>query len=328
MTQQPVLKSAPRTWRQRLARAILIYVLVPYLSVTLIFTLLQRKLMYRPTTAVSLKVADLGLDSSHIRDVQIRTSDGTILNGWLLLPTSNSPVPPSSTDPAADSTGVNENKNENQPDTDQLVIYFPGNAENRFLRRTDLEEIARCGFHLLIFDYRGYGDSSGSPSETAISSDAREIWNFAVNELQFKEDQIVLFGESLGGAVTLSLWSDDSTDFPQPQAVLLSSTFASMPRTVACNYPWFPFQYLVLDEWPSIDRISKVEAPVRIFHGTSDKLIPISEARSLAFASGDPSRLTEIADGEHNEIPMHLLRRDLLRIRASANGVSEEKIVF
>jgi hypothetical protein len=70
-----------RTWRRRVARAILIYGLVPYLSVTLIFTLLQRKLMYRPTTAISLKVVDLGLDPSHVKDVQIQTADGTDLNG-------------------------------------------------------------------------------------------------------------------------------------------------------------------------------------------------------------------------------------------------------
>jgi fermentation-respiration switch protein FrsA (DUF1100 family) len=146
--------------------------------------------------------------------------------------------------------------------------------------------------------------------------------------LQFNDDRIVLLGESLGGAVALSLWSDDSTEFPQPQAVLLSSTFASMPRTVACNYPWFPFQYLSLDQWPSIDRIAQVKAPIRIFHGTSDKLIPVSEARSLAFASGDPSRLTEIADGEHNDIPMHLLRKELQRIRDSANGTTKEETPF
>ena len=312
------LNSPIRTRRQRLTRAFLIYVLVPYFSVTLIFTVLQRKLMYRPTKAVSLKVADLRLDPSRIRDVQIQTYDGTTLNGWLLLPpTTSSDVP---------ENPVGEKKKQSQ--TELLVIYFPGNAQNRSLRRNDLEEIARCGFHVLIFDYRGYGDNSGSPSETAITSDTREIWNFAHEELQFSDEQIVLFGESLGGAVALSLWDDASGDHPQPQAVLLSSTFASMTRTVACNYPGFLFQYLVLDKWRSIDRISRVKAPLRIFHGTSDKLIPIEEARLLAFASGDTSRLTEIPDGEHNDIPMHLLRQELRRIRDTANGIVANEVSF
>lgn len=195
------LQPTKRKWHRRVARAFLIYGLVPYLSVTLIFTLLQRKLMYRPTTAISLKVVDLGLDPSHVKDVQIRTSDGTILNGWLRLPQTI----------YADPLTEKIDENEKQPHAEQLVIYFPGNAQNRFLRLADLEEIAHCGFNVLIFDYRGYGDNSGSPSEKAITSDAHEIWNFAVEELRFNDDQIVLFGESLGGAVTLSLWSDDST---------------------------------------------------------------------------------------------------------------------
>lgn len=312
------LGSPKRTLRQQLARAILIYVLVPYFSVTLIFTLLQRKLMYRPTKAVSLKVADLRLDPTQIRDVQLQTSDGTTLNGWLLLP------PPTSLDVPEQPAGDQKK----QTQTEQLVIYFPGNAQNRSLRRDDLEEIARCGFHVLIFDYRGYGDSSGSPSETGIAADAREIWKFAHEELNFRDEQIVLFGESLGGAVALSLWSEESGVYPKPQAVLLSSTFASMPRAVVCNYPWFLFQYLVLDQWRSIDRISRVKAPIRIFHGTSDKLIPIEEARLLAFASGDTSRLTEIPGGEHNDIPMHLLRQELRRIRDTANGVDANEVSF
>lgn len=312
------LNSLKRSWRQRLARAFLIYVLVPYFSVTLIFVLLQRKLMYRPTTALSLKVAELKLDSSRIRDVQLKTADGTTLNGWLLLPQLNFQGFPIKS--------VGEQAMQSR--AEQLVIYFPGNAQNRAHRRDDLEEIARCGFHVLIFDYRGYGDSSGCPSESGIVADAREIWRFAHKELGFRDEQIVLFGESLGGAVTLSLWSEESGDHPQPQAVLLSSTFASMPRTVACNYPCFLFQYLVLDEWRSIDRISRVKSPLRIFHGTSDKLIPIAEAQLLAFASGDASRLTEISGGEHNDIPMHLLRQELLRIRDTANSVSGNEVSF
>jgi pimeloyl-ACP methyl ester carboxylesterase len=312
------LNFSKRSRLQRLARAFLIYVLVPYFSVTLIFTLLQRKLMYRPAKALSLKVADLRLDPAQIRDVQLQTSDATTLNGWLLLPPSTS----------SDDPEKHAGEQEKQTQTEQLVIYFPGNAQNRSLRRGDLEEIARCGFHVLIFDYRGYGDSTGSPSETGIAADAREIWKFAHEELDFRDEQIVLFGESLGGAVALSLWSEELGDQPRPQAVLLSSTFASMPRTVACNYPAFLFQYLVLDQWRSIDRISRVKAPIRIFHGTSDKLIPIEEARVLAFASGDISRLTEIPEGEHNDIPMHLLRQELRRIRDAENGVIANEVSF
>ena len=274
-----------RTWRRRVARCFLLYGMVPYLSVIIIFAVLQRRLMYRPTVATTLKVEDLQLDADSVSDVQLRTTDGATLNGWLLKP----PV-------VADSN-----------DTPGLCIYFPGNAENRFHRLTDLKEVASSGFQVLIFDYRGYGDSSGSPSESAICADARQIWNFAHDDLGFADDQIVLFGESLGGAVALSLWSDPSLELPEPGALILSSTFASMSRTVACSYRWFPFQYLVLDRWPSIDRIPRVDVPVTIYHGTADEIVPISEARDLAEANRDHATFVEIANGEHNDIPMNLL---------------------
>ena len=278
-----------RTWRRRVARCFILFGIVPYLSVIIIFTVLQRRLMYRPTVATNLKVEDLQLDADNVSDVQLRTPDGATLNGWLLKPRV-----------AADSNG-----------NSGLVIYFPGNAENRFHRLTDLKEVASCGFQVLIFDYRGYGDSSGSPSESAICADARRIWNYAHDDLDFADDQIVLFGESLGGAVALSLWSDPDFGVPRPRALILSSTFASMSRTVACSYRWFPFQYLVLDRWPSIDRIPRVDIPVTIYHGTADEIVPISEARALASAAGEDATFVEIPNGEHNDIPMSLLRAQL-----------------
>jgi fermentation-respiration switch protein FrsA (DUF1100 family) len=128
----------------------------------------------------------------------------------------------------------------------------------------------------LIFDYRGYGDSTGTPTETSLTSDAKLVWKYACEGLQYKPEQIVIFGESLGGAVALSLWSDGETNRAKPAKVILSSTFASMPQTVAWHYPAFPFQYLLLDHWPSIDRVSQVESPIAVFHGTADEMIPIA----------------------------------------------------
>ena len=289
MPSTATLEIPHRTWRRRVARCFILYALVPYLSVIIIFTVLQRRLMYRPTVASTLKVDALQLNADNVSNEQLRTPDGVTLNGWLLKP----PV-------AAD-----------LKDAPWLVIYFPGNAENRFHRLSDLKEVASCGFQVLIFDYRGYGDSSGSPTESAICGDARRIWNFAHDDLGFADNQIVLFGESLGVAVALSLWSDSSSEVPEPRALILSSTFASMSRTVACSYRWFPFQYLVLDRWPSIDRIPRVDVPVTIYHGTADEIVPISEARALASAAGDEATFVEISNGEHNDIPMSLLRAQL-----------------
>ncbi len=282
-----VLPSAPRRWRQRVRRAIVLYLLVPYFSVTLIFVIFQRKLVYHPTVAESLRVEAVGLDPEFVRDVQIQTTDDKTLNGWLL-----------------------KQSKHNYADKAPLVIYFPGNSLNRFERMSDLREIATCGFDVLIFDYRGYGDNSGTPSEKKLSSDAKLIWEYARYVLKYDEKRIVIFGESLGGAVALSLWSTEIVKPPQPAGLILSSTFASMPITVAWHYPMFPFRYLLLDRWPSIDRIARVDAPITIYHGTADKMVPVAHGRELSQASGN-SRFIEIAGATHNEIPMHRLRADL-----------------
>lgn len=287
-----------KSWQRRFLRSVAIYALLPYLSVTVIFTLAQRRLMYRPLVASSLTVNQLKLDAQHFGDVQIKTADDEILNGWVL----KSPT--------------------NEISGGKLVIYFPGNSMNRYERIYDLQEVASYGYDVLIFDYRGFGDSTGSPTEFNISSDAKLIWQYATGELKYSEKDIVVFGESLGGAVTLSLWSEDTQlngheSFPHPAALILSSTFASMPRTVKFNYPWFPFQYLVFDRWPSIDRIPRVACPITILHGTDDDMIPISEARALAAASTHATFI-EIPGAGHNDVPMRQLQTQLQKHSAFA----------
>lgn len=282
--------AGPR-WYRRLRRAVILYVLVPYLAVTLIFFAFQRKLVYQPTVAHDLSAAALGLDGDSIEDVQIRTPDGATLRGWWLR--------------------AKADGDEKSP----LVVYFPGNAANRHGRIQDLREIAAYGFDVLIFDYRGYGDSSGSPSERALTSDARLVWEYARERLDYDESRVVIFGESLGGAVALSLWSTENKEPPKPAALILTSTFATLPQTVGWHYPWFPFRYLMLDRWRSVERIADVSAPVTVFHGTADEFIPLEHGRELAHALPH-ARFVELPGAGHNDIPMSQLRSEFSRIRA------------
>ncbi|MFY9255242.1 MAG: alpha/beta hydrolase [Fuerstiella sp.] len=277
-----------RSWRRKILRGVAVYAVLPYLSVTAIFTLTQRRLMYRPSVADSLCVTALNLDSERTSDVQIKTPDGDVLNGWLLK-----------------SANADEA-------TKRLLIYFPGNSMNRLERVSDLREVASFGYDVLIFDYRGFGDSTGSPTETRLSADAKLIWRYATGELGWREAEVVVFGESLGGAVAVSLWSDnglsnDHAISPHPKAVILSSTFASMPRTVQWNYPWFPFQYLVFDRWSSIDRISEVASPITILHGADDEMVPVAEARALA-AANQNAEFVELPGAGHNDVPLRQLQ--------------------
>lgn len=300
MSGQPVQKSR----RRRVLRMIGLYVLLPYLAIVVIFTAMQRKLIYQPTAAASLRVADVGLDDKTMSDRQIRTPDGVTLNGWLIK---------AATEPDGD---------ESAP----LVIYFPGNAVHRYARRHDLLEVASYGFDVLIFDYRGYGDNEGSPSESALTADARLIWDFARDELGYAGNRIVVFGESLGGGVALSLWSGDPADDPQPAAVVLNSTFSSLTDTVRGMYPLFPFQYLLLDRWESKERIRRVRCPIVAFHGTADELIPVEQTQILSQAAAGNLQVFKIQGAGHNNLPIQNLRRELERLREVIMADDEEAL--
>ena len=199
---------------RRIRRAVLLYCLVPYLAITVVFAVFRRRLMYHPTATENLSIA--GSKSVEGVDVQLTTSTNHKIHGWLIH---NSQV-------LADD------------EHSQLVVYFSGNSLNRRARIDDLREFASRGYDVLIFDYRGFGDSSGAPSETALTNDARLVWRYAIDELGYEETETVIFGESLGGAVSLSLWDEDNPSPPQPAALILNSTFAPcrarLPGTIRC----------------------------------------------------------------------------------------------
>jgi pimeloyl-ACP methyl ester carboxylesterase len=306
---RPAPTSKPeRTLRQRLKRTVFICAVVPYLTITLLAFLFQRQLMYQPTRATSLDVQTTGLSPEQIKDVSISVSDDVTLRGWHLLGRKRTP---NQSEFAAADDGVFPSAVEQAPEKRCLVIYFPGNAQNRLLRLADLKEIQSCGADVLIFDYRGFGDSSGSPREADMEADARAVWNFAQIELGFKDDQIILFGESLGGAVALSLWSSGTDPAPTPKALILNSTFASMPRMAAVTYPYFPFRWMVIDQWPSFERIARVTCPIVQFHGDSDELVPLTEAEFLRSCAHTSVEFQIIRDGTHNGLPTLPLRRVL-----------------
>jgi uncharacterized protein len=293
---------SPRRWRRRLIRAVVLFVLIPYLAVTLIFVALQRQFLY-PGVRAAVPAERRVASEREVRDVRLTTSDGLELHGWLVAP-----VPVSTGDEASPEGGSSDAT---------LVIFFPGNAENRWGRLTDCRDFTLAGAHVLLFDYRGYGENPGSPSEAALAGDAREIWQFAVRELQFRPERIVLFGESLGGAIATRLAAETSREGTPPAGLILNSTFASLPETVGWHYPLFPFRYLLLDRYPTAERIRGVTCPVVIFHGTEDEFVPLEHGRRLFAAApessrgGVPKRFVELRGSGHNSLPASTLHEAL-----------------
>ncbi len=273
--------------------------------VTSLAFFLQRRLMYFPTVVTDLSVQAAGLSGAAVTDVHLRTDDGRIIKGWLLR----------SLLPIAPQTNASD-QDISQSQRPALLIYFPGNAGNRQNRLDDLRTFATAGYDILIFDYRGYGDSQGTPTEPSMESDANQIYRYARDELRYEESRIVLFGESLGGGVALSLWSNPSEFAPQPAAIILKSTFSSMVDAASYHYPWLPVKLLLVDRWPSIDRIQHVQSSIVLIHGTRDEVVPFSHARQLQSAAPQ-AVLIEHQGGRHNDMPIQLMLKELQRIRSA-----------
>lgn len=291
-------------------------VILIYCGVAIVFASLQRSMIYASRPG-PVEVNKQWVESGRLKEVEVSREDGELLHGWWLraIPTPSSEI--------ITSKGI--------------VILFPGNAGNRSGRIEILDDFNRCGWDAMIFDYRGYADNPGSPSEEAFASDARSIWEYATGKLGYSADHIVLAGQSLGGGVATRLAWDLKKEGISPGGLILRATFTSL-TDIACElYPWLPVRWILLDRYPSIERIGELDCPILIVHGTLDTITPVSHGHALfaaapeQSATGIPKTFIELPHCGHNDLQivakdeLHLSHFDFLsKIHASRSGVSGE----
>jgi uncharacterized protein len=239
-------------------------VLAVYLALCLMLLLLQSRLVFFPTRALEATPADARLA---YEDVWLRTDDGLRLHGWWV--------------PVAEPRGT--------------VLFFHGNAGNISHRLVSLRTFHRLGYSTLIFDYRGYGRSEGSPSEAGTYRDAEAAWRHLTEERGIAPETIALFGRSLGGAVAAWLAERHPTG-----AVILESTFTSVPDLGAELYPFLPVRLLARIRYPTLARMEHLRAPVLVVHSRNDDIIPFHHGRRLWEAAREPKAFLELV-GTHND---------------------------
>ena len=288
------ISAAPSTRGQRFKRLGFGLVLA-YLGVVAMLAWFQRTLMYHPRKGpVPMSAAeDL---APHLRECQVTARDGIPLHGWLSLCDADSPIGQSQ--PL--STLGAENR--------LLVVMFAGNAGNRLSRVSQLALFNGLGCDALLVDYRGYAENAGTPSEVEFLKDARSVWDYAVNQLGVPPERIVISGESLGGGVATALACEVCQAGQAPAALVLRATFSSMVDTAAYNYPWLPVRAVLIDRYPSAERIVAVDCPLLCYHGEDDSIVPFSLGRKLFDAAptqskaGIKKRFLTISSAGHNDI--------------------------
>lgn len=240
---------------------LLIVAVAGYGGVLALMYVFQRALLYFPDTARTLPAA-AGLGQAS--EVTFDSSDGEKLLAWYAPPR----------------------------DGKKLVLYFQGNAGGLDLRADRFNWLTADGTGLLALRYRGYGGSSGKPSEAGLIRDANAAYDFAAARLP--PTRLVLFGESLGTAVAVALGAE------RPAAgVILDAPFTSAADVGAAAYPFAPVRWLMKDTWHSDTRVGRIKAPLLVLHGELDRLVPIRFSERLFALANEPKRMVRFPQGGH-----------------------------
>jgi fermentation-respiration switch protein FrsA (DUF1100 family) len=178
-----------------------------------------------------------------------------------------------------------------------VVLFCHGNAGNVTHRIETLRTLHdRVGVSVMIFDYRGYGQSEGTPSEAGVLADARAARAWLARRTHRDENEIVLLGRSLGGGVAVDLAAADGAG-----GLVLESTFPSIPEVAASGYPWLPVRSLMRTRFDSLAKIGDYHGPLLQSDGDADTTIPYKLGRRLFDAANEPKQFVTIPGGGHND---------------------------
>lgn len=181
------------------------------------------------------------------------------------------------------------------------MLYLHGNDKNVGYVR-DLgyaREIHGLGYNVLMFDYRGYGKSSGGkPSEVKVYEDAESAWNYLINQRGIPPHRIFIYGHSLGGAIAIDL----AVHHPDAAGLIVESSFTNMPDEArAAGFGFMPTNLLIHERFDSLSKIPKLKIPLLIIHGTWDKTVPYSMGQKLFDAAPQPKTIALIEGGRHED---------------------------
>ena len=254
----------------RIALSVLKIAAAVYVGLCILLFFRQPRMVYFPLARVMQKPSDIGLA---YESAALMTADNVRLAGWYV--------------PCAGTRGT--------------VLMCHGNGGNIGDRLHPIGLFHELGLNVLIFDYRGYGESAGKPSETGTYRDACAAWQYLTEKRNTPPDKIVVFGRSLGGAVAAGL-AECSAHAEQvaPAALILEATFTSIPDMGVRLYPWLPIRLLCRYRYNTLARLERIHCPVLIAHSRDDEMIPFAHGQKLFAAARDPKTFCELT-GDHNE---------------------------
>lgn len=244
---------------------IMLVVVASYGLLLLLVFFSQDSLLYIPNgRSIQMTPADAGMT---YEQVELKTSDHVSIHGWFI--------------PAKPSRGV--------------ILFCHGNAGNISHRLDTLILFKKLGFSTFIFDYRGYGQSGGKPSEEGTYRDVMAAYLYLIKERAVNPDRIVLFGRSIGAAIAAYLATQNKC-----AALIVESGFTSVPELAQQLYPFLPAKLISKFSYDTKAFLKKTTCPVLVAHSGDDEIIPFSHGRQLFESAGKPKHFLEMRGG-HND---------------------------
>jgi len=224
----------------------------------------QNKLIFLPTRASLGTPATVGLE---YESLTLKTPDGEQLDAWFV--------------PAKNARGT--------------ILFCHGNAGNISNRIHSIRLFNKLGLSVLIFDYRGYGNSTGTPSEHGTYTDAQAAWDYLVEKRGLSSGNIIVFGRSLGAAVAANLATKN-----KPRALILETAFLSVAKMAQEIYRIYPARLLTWIKFDTSAALAKIKSPVLLIHSREDEIIPYAHGQALFKQARNPKMFLEIF-GNHND---------------------------
>jgi fermentation-respiration switch protein FrsA (DUF1100 family) len=262
---QPPLSRGRRVRRFILRR--LIWFPLIYLGVVAVFMLLERSLVFRPSSPADSWYVP---EDPRTQDIWLTDETGTRLHAWWL---------PGET-----------------PEAGAVLVAHGngGNVSHRGPLAVDLRRTLGAG--VLLFEYPGYGKSEGTPTEAGCYAAGEAALRWLNEEAKVPTSRVVLLGESLGGGTAVEL----AARHPDCRALVLVFTFTTLPAAAKYRYPWLPTHTMMRTRFDNLSKIGRVHRPVFIAHGTADAIVPFAQGEALFAAANEPKEFLRMAGEGHN----------------------------
>lgn len=228
--------------------------------------MLDRQFVFFPETMEASPWASLA--GIPLQDVYFKSADGTRLHGWYL-----------------------EGRSQAAP-----ILWCHGNAGNISHRLENMLLLAERGIGFLIFDYRGYGQSSGIPNEAGLYADGQAALEQLLQLSGRSVEEVVIFGRSLGAAVAAELAANNRN----VRGLVLETPFTSVKDVARHHYANLPVEKLLVSRFDVLERLPKIQCPVLVIHGTDDRIIPFELGKQVFESAREPKLLYTIPGADHN----------------------------